>query len=179
MVISPAHAARYRAHYAARGPFPEPQRMRQHPWHSAIVALHDEVQAASVLDYGCGPWLQLQRSLPFQVTSYDPGVPGCDLEPSHEPWQKFDLVVCSHTLEHVERGCAGVVIADLYLRTAKALLLVVSLEPSTKVLPDGTAWHTVVEPAAYWRDLLEHFDWLHIDEQEPRSVGEYAVICRK
>jgi hypothetical protein len=137
-------------------------------WVERVRQLAIEVDAESILDYGSGPSGGLSRYIP-NVRDYDPGVKGLDSEP-----EQADLVTCIHTLEHVEPICLAAVVADLQILARKALFVVVSCEKSTKVLPDGTPWHTFVRDARWWRDYLVGFE-----EQPPmkdKPGAEYAAL---
>lgn len=120
-------------------------------WAQTVLALVAEHQATSVLDYGCG-----QGSLKTAVLSarphglrfdeYDPGIEGKNGLPSFA-----DLVVCTDVLEHVEPERLDAVLAHLKLLARKAVLLVVALVPTAKVLADGRNAHLIVRPANWWR----------------------------
>ena len=163
MRISPEHAARYQAYYKMHEAQAVPSL-----WVPRVRALAAEVGAESILDYGSGPSGGLSRYIDGCV-DYDPGVEGLDAEP-----EQADLVVCVHTLEHVEPQCLAAVVTDLQILAQKALFIAVSCEKSTKVLPDGTPWHTFVRDQRWWRDYLVGFV-----EQPPRidkPGAEYAAL---
>jgi hypothetical protein len=146
MLISPEHAARYQQYYAAHFP----GALRPHAWQHLVERLIAEVGATSVLDYGCGPSAALAWHLHVPVQNYDPGVVACAALPS-----PADVVVCVHTLEHVEPECLPEVLHHLWGCTRKAALLIISCQPSTKVLPDGIPWHTCVREPIWWQRVLE------------------------
>ena len=144
MRISHKHAERYRAYYAARPVVSLPSR-----WVDRVGELADRLGAHTVLDYGCGPGRGISRFLARPVRDYDPGVEGLDAAP-----KPADLVICVHTLEHVEPESFEEVLAHLKRLARRALFVVVSCEPSTKMLPDGTPWHTLVHDVLWWRVTL-------------------------
>jgi hypothetical protein len=172
VVITAEHRRRYRAFYDARQPAEQP---RPNPWTDAIEAVAAEVAATSVLDYGSGIDRALERTTALPVRSYDPGVAGYD----QEPVGRHSVVVCTHAIEHVERRLLGRVLADLYVLTDSALFFVASCSPSTKVLNDGTPWHTSVLTPDEWRAQLAVFDFARVVEPAPRHKGEYAAVCYK
>ena len=165
MRISAQHAARYREYYAAHPAVMMPSR-----WVDRVKEVADHVQARTILDYGCGPSRGISRFLPYPVRDYDPGVEELSAAP-----KPVDLVISIHTLEHVEPECLDAVVNHLHWLARKAVFVVVSCEPSTtKVLPDGTPWHTLVRDAKWWREYLRGFK-----EQPPmkaRPGAEYAAL---
>lgn len=145
MLISPQHRARYRAYYAARPSVPPVIPA----WLPLLAALVVEVGATSVLDYGCGPAAALSHAASFPVRNYDPG----ELAYARTPGLA-DVVVCTHTLEHVEPACLADVLAHLWDCAWLAAFVLVQCDISTKVLPDGTPWHTCVHPPDWWAERL-------------------------
>jgi hypothetical protein len=144
MLLSDAHRARYQQYYATKTP-----RVRPHQWQPLVDALVTDLAATSVLDYGCGQEANLARYASYPVENYDPGVPAWAQEPL-----PADLVVCVHVLEHVEDACLEAVITDMLSLATRAMLLLVSCEPSTKLLPDNTPWHTCVHHGSWWAQLV-------------------------
>jgi 2-polyprenyl-3-methyl-5-hydroxy-6-metoxy-1,4-benzoquinol methylase len=120
-------------------------------WAKDVYRVAREIEARSVLDYGCGqgrlfmsmdnlPWPLL-----FDRREYDPAIPGKDVRP--EP---ADLVVCGDVLEHIEPECLYAVMSDLRDLAKRAVFLVVATRPAKKVLADGRNAHLIVEPASWW-----------------------------
>jgi hypothetical protein len=99
-------------------------------------------------------------------------VPGCAGEPS-----PADLVVSIHALEHVEPEYVDLVIEHMKGLATKALFIVVSCEPSTKLLPNGGPWHSFVRSADWWREKLESFDSQPVIMDRPGA--EYAALLLK
>lgn len=168
MLISDHHRRLYEAHYAAK---PAPVEIKKHSWHDYIQRLVRELKARDLLDYGSGPDKALEAHIEgCKVRSYDPALLGT------AGWLgQHDVVVCSHTLEHAEPMCVPDIVADLRRLTGMALLIVVSLKPSTKVLSGGTPWHTCVRTTDWWSN---QFQALWPIEEPPCRPGEYAVLSR-
>ena len=146
MLISDHHRVLYQQYYAAHPPCV----LRPHRWQPLVERLVQATGALSILDYGCGPAANLARFAPWLVHNYDPGVPEFAGAPA-----PADLVVCMHALEHVEPDCLGAVLAHLRVCTSGYVLVVVSCQSSTKLLPDGTPWHTCVHNGAWWQTRLQ------------------------
>lgn len=133
-----------------------------HRWAVLVNTLGSLVDAASILDYGCGKGT-LSTALPdLNIRSYDPAIPGLNKSP--EP---ADLVVCTDVLEHVELECVENVLDDLCRVTQKLALLTVATRPAVKTLADGRNAHVTVRPFSWWRQrLLSRFDILEFQEDE-------------
>lgn len=167
MHISPKHQRLYQDYYAARSITKQPSR-----WLRRVEAMAKQVGAKTILDYGCGAGCGISAFSGYPVTDYDPGVPECAADP-----RNADLVVSIHALEHVEPEHLDGVISHMTELADKALFIVVSCEPSTKVLPDGSPWHSFVRDAAWWRHKLSAFD--PQPAMMDRPGAEYAAFLLK
>ena len=142
--ISSQHQARYRAYYATYT-----GRLKPSPWIPAVRAVAWQYQATSILDYGCGPVEKLAFYADLPVRGYDPGIQDLAALPD-----SADVVICLHTLEHIEEEKLPGIMSHLASLAHRALFLVVSCQVSTKVLPDGLPWHSLVKPGEWWRDTF-------------------------
>ena len=168
MLISARHQRLYEQYYA--GCVIE---CRPNQWLHVATELANEMLARSVIDYGCGAARSFAGFTPIKVVSYDPGVPEFAAKP--EP---SDVVVCIHTLEHIEPESVDEVIEDLVSLTLKALLIVVSCQRSTKTLPDGSPWHSFVRDGGWWREKLRSFGPF-TDVKTLKKLGmEYAAVMK-
>jgi hypothetical protein len=167
MHISSKHQRLYQDYYAARSITKQPSR-----WLKRVEALAKEVGAKTIIDYGCGAGRGISAFSRYAVADYDPGVPECAADP-----RNADLVVSIHALEHVEPEYLDDVISHMTGLADKALFIVVSCEPSTKVLPDGSPWHSLVRDAAWWRNKLSAFDPQPVMMDRPGA--EYAAFLLK
>lgn len=103
-----------------------------------------------ILDYGCGKeTLKLGLGPGYQVTGFDPAVPGRTDPPSPHP-----VVVCTDVLEHVEPDYLGNVLADLRRLTVEKALIAVALSPSTQILQDGRNAHLILKPVEWWEAAI-------------------------
>ncbi len=162
-LATPEHLELYRQYYAARDLSPRsPSRWLKH-----VEDLCLRVGAKTLLDYGCGTARGLSLSQKVRVTDYDPGVPGFDARPVG-----CDVVASIHTLEHVEPDKIGAVIEDIESLARLAVILVISVQPSSKVLPDGSPWHCLVRPVPWWMDVLRKYT--PHGAQDPKR--EYAAV---
>lgn len=140
-----------------------------HQWAKVVAHLVQQVQAESILDYGCGKQT-LAKALPqLAITGYDPAMPGLNTIPS-----PADVVVCTDVLEHVEPEFIENVLDDLARVTAKVALVTVATRPAVKTLADGRNAHLTVQPLSWWRSHFEErFKILAIQETEGY---EFALI---
>ena len=167
--FSPVHIALYKAHYAPTTP-----RMRSPRWLPLVEQIAAETRATSLLDYGCGPVANLATFfMALPVINYDPAVPAYAAEPG-----PADLVVCMHVLEHLELEYVSAVLQHLWGLTRKAALVTVSCQPSTKVLPDGSPWHSFIKPPQWWAETFEALVVSGTCEALPvdRPGLEYAAV---
>jgi hypothetical protein len=116
-----------------------------------IVKYANEINAQTVLDYGCGKgdikdYIE-ENKHPLTVFEYDPGIPGKDQMP--EP---ADLVGCFDVLEHVEPEFVDNVIDDLWRVTLKLLLVEISSIPAGKFLSDGRNAHLTQQLGSWWEE---------------------------
>lgn len=139
----------------------------KHNWASAnlnqlgpiILSAANEIEAESILDYGCGPAFlgKMMTSVmwPGVWRNYDPGVPEYEALP--EP---ADLVVCNSVLEHSEPEFLDNVLDHLASVTKHTVLIIISCYPSGLVLEDGTSPHKIVENPNWWMPhLIKRFNF--------------------
>lgn len=139
-------------------------------WLPTVELIADRVGAKRVIDYGCGMARGLAFSKHLNVTNYDPGIPGLDANPN-----VHDMVASIHMLEHVEPFMVHDVIHHIESLASKAVFIVVSCQMSTKLLPDGSPWHSLVRPPDWWRETLKG-----MVEQPVLNPGkEYAALWIK
>lgn len=107
----------------------------------------------TILDYGCGQ-ARLKAALPaYEVTEYDPAIPGIDGLPAG----RFDLVLCLDVMEHIPEEGVGEVLREIVGRAPTAIF-VISTQPAVQRLPDGQNAHCTVRPSRWWEGVLgEHF----------------------
>lgn len=127
-----------------------------------IVYIMKILNITDILDYGSGYGClkeeieKLHADLNLNVIEYDPGI----LDKSSTP-KPCDLVVCFDVLEHIEPEFVDNVLDDLVRVTKKIGHYGISLETSTKFLPNGQNTHLSVHPVEWWEEkLIERFDIL-------------------
>ena len=119
-----------------------------------VLDLSRKLKTRSILDYGCGK-AGLQKGLPFPIFNYDPCMP----EYAKRPEGKFDIVVCSDVMEHIEPDLLCDVLDDLQELTGQVIFFNVATRPAGKFLPDGRNAHLIQKQANWWMEqLLRWFD---------------------
>lgn len=118
-------------------------------WFPLIEGIAKQLDAAAVLDYGCGKGALARQVPSLLVIGYDPAIPGLDQTP--EP---TDLVVCNDVLEHIEPECLDAVLDELQRLAIKGVFLSVNMMPAAKKLPDGRNAHLIQESADWWLPKL-------------------------
>jgi hypothetical protein len=118
-----------------------------------VEFLEKRPEIKTVLDYGAG-----QRTLEKFVkancsryselvwTNYDPGIDGIDTLPE----EKFDLIVSSDVLEHVEPEQLPQVLKYLYEHNKYYQYHLIACDPCGSKLPDGRNAHLIVEHPDWW-----------------------------
>ena len=117
----------------------------------ALLRMHELGFCSSVLDYGTGKGLlvdRLKKELPssIHVTGYDPAVERW----STKPTGKTDILTCLDVLEHVEIDFIDKVIKDIESLTKLFCYVVIDLQPAVKSLADGRNAHVLLAPAEWW-----------------------------
>jgi len=119
-----------------------------------------ETDSKTLLDYGCGKAIYYTENkihegwgvkLPYL---YDPGVRKHPVVKNYKPQEgsKFDGVICTDVLEHVEKP--EEVIKELIGYASKFLFCTISCRDSEgqKKLLDGRGVHISVYPPEWWRE---------------------------
>lgn len=139
-------------------------------WARQINHLAIQLDARSILDYGCGQGT-LAKALPpgrFSVFEYDPAIEGKQEKPL-----RTDVVVCGDVLEHIEPDCLFAVLDDLRNIARQAVFLVVATRPAKKHLADGRNAHLIIEPAIWWLPkIMDRWRVVQFHDME----GEFLCI---
>lgn len=147
-----------------------------HAWTDRVMALLEDSE--SYLDYGCGKG-QLADAIAERVKikgfvrKYDPVTQPAMPVPA-------DFVSCCDVLEHVEPENLDNVLEHIASLTMKRGLLVISMRPSNKRLPDGRNAHLIVEGEKWWlARLAPYFETEVVPPIKEKRVGvELAVLIR-
>lgn len=116
-----------------------------------VLRYADELQAETILDYGCGS-MALAEAIKDRrrVSGYDPGIPGREGMP-----KPCDLVVCCDVLEHVELERLNEVFGHIRRICLKGAYLVIAIREAKAKLPDGRNAHLIVKEPKWWLRGIE------------------------
>jgi len=120
-------------------------------WADMVSSLKEEIDAKTVLDYGCGKgFLGEILGHPDWLREYDPAIPGKETA----PLTVSDLVVCTDVLEHIEPDLLDSVLEHINQCARSLVFIVISVIPATKNLPDGRNAHVSLHDADWWKKKL-------------------------
>lgn len=142
-----------------------------------IADLVHRVQPQRILDYGSGKGYQYlarrvhQRWGGLLPHCYDPGVP----QLRERPHGKFQGVICTDVMEHIEEADVPDVLADIFsfvdpTAHAFAFFCIACRPAKRKRLPDGRDVHVTIRAPDWWRGRLAKFHrtglitWTEFDE---------------
>ena len=110
-----------------------------------------------MLDYGCGKAIQYLKENAhneyfrgIMPSLYDPGV----AKYSELPKGKFDGVICTDVLEHIEEDDLDVVIKGIFKKAKKFVYLGICNTPADSFLPDGRNSHVTLRSFNWWVDKV-------------------------
>jgi SAM-dependent methyltransferase len=111
----------------------------------------------TILDYGCGKGIQyFQENIHQEYfggimpSLYDPAIK----EYSKLPKGKFDAVICTDVLEHIEEEDLQKVIKEIYSKANKFVYLGICNSPADSFLPDGRNSHVTQKDLEWWIEQI-------------------------
>lgn len=111
----------------------------------AVTRFAIDLDAKTILDYGCGENKLAEGMAPIRVSGYDPGIP----ERAGMP-KPCDFVVCTDVLEHIEPEKLDGVLDHIWRLTGKGAYFVISTKPANAILPDGRNAHICLLSREAW-----------------------------
>jgi 2-polyprenyl-3-methyl-5-hydroxy-6-metoxy-1,4-benzoquinol methylase len=117
-----------------------------------LETIIDEYSPTSILDFGCGVG-SLVNTLALKypqknIYGYDPGNENFSNKFEN---QKFDLVISTDVLEHIEPEFLDQTLEFLKEKSNRFYHLI-ALAPSKVILPDGRNAHLILKSKDWWRD---------------------------
>jgi hypothetical protein len=140
-------------------------------WAGRVAEAAKWINAASILDYGCGKQSLGMALSHLIVLNYDPAIEGLD-----KPPEPADLVVCGDVLEHVEPEYLDAVLDDIARCTLKGAFLVISTQAAVKTLADGRNAHLIQKHEDWWLPkLMKRWELKMFQATD----GEFVVFAAK
>ncbi len=154
------------------------------PIAEVIHRLHkSQGKAPDVLDYGAGEGTlkeYLDENTCARVWEYDPGIP----EKQDMPAGRFDLVVSTDVLEHIEPEHIGAVLDECFEKATYGVYHHIATCLTGHTLPDGRDYHILCESYEWWGFAMnEHakkhgFTLMECSNHARRQRGEMKTSCR-
>lgn len=123
----------------------------------------------TALDYGCGQETMKAEFTELEWTGYDPGVIGKDEKPNG----KFDLVVCTDVMEHIEREYVETVLQEIADYTKVVTFLEVACTAAHGVFATGPRKgqdvHITQRPPEWWIEKARELKGVHV--QSTHALG--------
>jgi len=108
----------------------------------------------TVLDFGCGSGdlckIVSEKHPNIEIRGYDPGNPAFCIFPD----EKFDAVISTDVLEHIEPEYLDQTLCELSRSANNYAFFRIACYPARKTLPDGRNAHLIVEPPDWWREKI-------------------------
>ena len=139
----------------------------------------------TILDFGCGTGglvRGLQEQYPNSIVSgYDPGNSGYSDSIDN---RKFDMIVSTDVLEHIEPQYIDSTLTYLKEKATYCYHLI-ALAPSSVTLPDGRNAHLIQESSHWWKKkfvaagykIITEYEMKHVNKQG-RLVNKYFIMAR-
>ena len=127
------------------------------PHAEMIAQLVKKHGSKTLLDFGCGKGYQyFDKNIHatwggIMPTLYDPAVPDF----AKKPHRKFDGVICTDVMEHIELGDMSTTLRDVFRYSRHWVFFSISTRPSKKEFPDGRNLHVTVKSPKWWDAKLE------------------------
>ena len=132
---------------------------------ASVLSLHKQsisqflavLECKTILDYGCGKATQyykenihIESFYGIMPSLYDPAVKQfCEL-----PKGKFDAVISTDVLEHIEKENLDNVLSEIYTKANKFVYLGICNSLANTFLPDGRNAHVTLESFDWWLDKI-------------------------
>ena len=145
-----------------------------HKWATKVLDLCKEYDCETILDYGCGEG-RLREELGVRKL--------CDnYNPAFKMWasiprKKYDLVVCTDVLEHIEPEYLDNVLEHINNLSKKAVFFVIALREANKIMTDGRNAHLIIQPQEWWLNKVNshiNINW-EFCVQKGHSIAMWGI----
>ena len=133
-------------------------------WADMVRNLLYSFHIETVLDYGCGEcslervvFKDWRNRLGYATRhgmiwhNYDPAIK----EKSEIKLKKYDLVVSTDVLEHVEPDRIDNVLEHIFSLAGMCVFFVIALNLANKSYPDGRNTHLIIKPPEWWIEKIK------------------------
>ena len=163
---------------------------------ASVLSIHKESirqylsvkDCKSILDYGCGKATQytvenIHNDYFYGImpSLYDPAVK----QFSKLPDGKFDAVISTDVLEHIEEESLEEVIKEIYSKADKFVYLGICNRPAETILPDGRNAHVTLKSLDWWIDKILPHATVHTlvvvygDSKSQAILDNKTVVMKK
>ncbi len=148
---------------------------------TVLNLLQEFPEIETILDYGCGDgslkkWIEEKGVTDKKWTLYDPGIP----EYKNTPQGRFDLVITTDVLEHVEEIMLNKVLIQLRELTGRFLYNEIACYFTGTVFGGGPYpgqdLHLNVKAPDVWAKRLSHRDF-SVEVCQPTLLEGWKVRC--
>jgi 2-polyprenyl-3-methyl-5-hydroxy-6-metoxy-1,4-benzoquinol methylase len=141
-----------------------------------LETIIDECNPTSILDFGCGVGSlinTLASKYPQKnILGYDPGNKNFSNKFEN---QKFDLVISTDVLEHVEPEFLDQTLEFLKEKSNRFYHLI-ALAPSKVILPDGRNAHLILKSKDWWRDKFVKLGYTVTFEKHMHHRNDERIV---
>ncbi len=137
-----------------------------------------------ILDYGSG------KAEFHKLLFNNPKTPGAPLninvvpyDPAYEPFSKkpegrFDFVICTDVLEHVQEDKVSEVLADIFTFSDN-IFLPITCYAATQTLSNGKNAHYTIKSPEWWKEKLKPYDGKYIATFQTRPERGTKIINKE
>ena len=128
-------------------------------WLSLVQHYISDLNPDSILDFGCGKSILIERIKTEKDISryrYDPAI----AEYAKIPVSKVGMVLNIDVMEHIPENDLENVLKNIRSISDK-ILFIISCQPAWNLLPDGSNAHCTIHPPEWWEEQFKkHFDYI-------------------
>jgi len=145
----------------------------------------EKIKPKTILDFGCGKGnlvTRLREDYPdIIVEGYDPGNPKYDNSIDDK---KFDLIISTDVLEHIEPNFIDETLKYLSDRSNYVFHLI-ACSPAKHRLSDGRNAHLIIKEDQWWREKFLSLDYNILNEEylqffkKGKFVKKYYILAEK
>jgi hypothetical protein len=115
-----------------------------------IIPLIKEINPTSILDYGCGQSMLIDKLPVKKKYRYDPAIKEYEILTT----QRIDLVICIDVLEHIPEREIENILLDIKSISSK-VIFDIGIKSATHKLPNGTNAHCLIKSIKWWLTIIK------------------------